>query len=57
MFKYYFNLITGRGGGVDQELDELLELQQVIPGVPGQDYPIYSEVPPELEFSCEDKVQ
>ena len=31
-------------------------LQAVIPGVPGEDYPIYAEVPV-LEFSCEDKVK
>ena len=28
----------------------------MIPGVPGEDYPIYSEVP-ELAFSCDGRVK
>ena len=38
-----------------EPLDPLLSLQAVIPGVPGEDYPIYSEVP-QSDFSCEDRV-
>merc|ERR1712061_643064 len=35
--------------------DPLAMLQSAIPGVPGEDYPIYSEVP-ESGFSCEGQV-
>ena len=45
----------GEGGLTDVEAD-LLMLQSVIPGVPGEDYPILSEVP-ELDFACDDKVK
>ena len=37
-----------------QMKDELMHLQSVIPGVPGQDYPILPAIPL-LDFSCEDK--
>ena len=51
--------IAGGGGG-DGELSgveaDLLMLQSVIPGIPGEDYPILSEVP-ELDFACDDKVR
>ena len=55
----------GGGGGGDGDggsgeevggLDPLLSLQAVIPGVPGEDYPIYSEVP-QLTFSCDGRVR
>ena len=50
----------GRGGGagggdgdsVQEDINELDALQESIPGVPGEDYPIYAEVP-ESEFSCD----
>ena len=35
--------------------DELAALQAIIPGIPGEDYPIFSEVP-ETEFRCDGKV-
>ena len=35
--------------------DPLAMLQTSIPGVPGEDYPIYAEVP-ESGFSCEGQV-
>ena len=38
--------------GVDPEL---AALQSNIPGVPGEDYPIFAEVP-ETAFSCEGQV-
>ena len=41
---------SGSGG----TLEELQELQEVIPGTPGLDYPILAAVPP-LPFSCNDK--
>ena len=41
---------SGSGGTVA----ELQELQEVIPGTPGLDYPILAAVPP-LPFSCHDK--
>ena len=43
-----------RDGGGDGG-DPLLALEAVVPGVPGEDYPVYSEVPLS-EFSCEEKV-
>ena len=35
--------------------DNLKMLMDVIPGVPGQDYPIYGEIPP-TSFSCQGRV-
>ena len=35
--------------------DELAALQAIIPGIPGEDYPIFSEVP-ETEFLCDGQV-
>ena len=40
--------------GSGDTLQELQELQEVIPGTPGLDYPILAAVPP-LPFSCRDK--
>jgi len=37
-------------------LDPIEALGETIPGVPGQDYPIYVQ-PPETDFSCNDKIQ
>ena len=42
-------------GVVVEPQDHLLSLQSVIPGVPGSDYPIYSQVP-QTEFACEGRV-
>ena len=42
-------------GGVDARDAELDALSANIPGVPGEDYPIYAEVP-ESEFSCDGQV-
>ena len=39
----------------DASDDPLAALESTIPGVPGEDYPIYSEVP-ETAFSCEGQV-
>ena len=39
----------------DAAADELAALESNIPGVPGEDYPIFSEVP-ETEFACDGKV-
>ena len=41
----------GRGGQDEQ----LSSLENSIPGVPGQDYPIFAEVP-DNKFSCDEKV-
>ena len=35
--------------------DNLAMLEKAVPGIPGEDYPIYSEVP-ESGFSCEGQV-
>ena len=45
-------------GGLGGESDQggLAGLQETIPGVPGEDYPILAEVP-ELEFSCDERVR
>ena len=45
------SLVTSDSGG---SVAELQELQEVIPGTPGLDYPILAAVPP-LPFSCHDK--
>ena len=45
----------GLGSGAGAEDGGLAGLAATVPGVPGSDYPIYSEVP-ELEFSCADQV-
>jgi len=36
----------------DQSADPLKMLMNAVPGIPGEDYPIYSEVP-ETDFSCD----
>ena len=41
--------------GADDAADPLAALANNIPGVPGEDYPIFSEVP-ESAFSCEGQV-
>ena len=46
------NGVDTRAGGAD---DELAALEANIPGIPGEDYPIYSEVP-ESGFSCDGQV-
>ena len=38
-----------------EEVDPVEALGEVIPGVPGEDYPIYAEVP-ETAFGCEGQV-
>ena len=43
----------GGGGGEDGGLSGL---QETIPGIPGEDYPIYADVP-ESEFSCDERVK
>ncbi len=35
--------------------EQLSSLENSIPGVPGQDYPIFAEIP-DSKFSCEEKV-
>merc|ERR1712083_1017989 len=41
--------------GADDAVDPLAALASNIPGVPGEDYPIFSDVP-ESGFSCEGQV-
>ena len=41
---------SGGGGG-----DYLKMLMNAIPGIPGQDYPLYGEIP-QTEFSCQGRV-
>ena len=43
------------GGADDAANDPLAALQGSIPGVPGEDYPIYAEVP-ETGFSCDGQI-
>ncbi|CAB4059517.1 unnamed protein product [Lepeophtheirus salmonis] len=42
--------------GYEQEVDPLAALADAIPGVPGEDYPIYSEVP-ETSFVCDGQIE
>ncbi|XP_040581098.1 uncharacterized protein [Lepeophtheirus salmonis] len=46
----------GGAGGVGEAAGENGEGESPIPGVPGEDYPIYNEVP-ETSFSCEGRVE
>ena len=47
-------LVLGLGAGQEhQGLDWLIES---VPGVPGEDYPIYAEVP-DTGFSCDGQVE
>jgi hypothetical protein len=43
------------GGGGQQRTDGIAMLEKSVPGVPGQDYPIYGEVP-ETSFTCDGQV-
>ena len=44
---------SSSGGGAGG--DNIAMLEKAVPGVPGQDYPIYAEVP-ETSFSCTGQV-
>ncbi|QQP35077.1 Putative LOC100901383, partial [Caligus rogercresseyi] len=44
--------LTGSGSELDEVVDPLAMLEKVVPGVPGQDYPIYAEAP-ETGFLCD----
>ena len=46
---------TYNGEASDAAGDELAALEANIPGIPGEDYPIFSEVP-ETEFLCDGQV-
>merc|ERR1712106_332424 len=48
----YNDLDTAGSEQSDQSTDPLKMLMNAVPGVPGEDYPIYSEVP-ETDFSCD----
>lgn len=43
------------GSGDDAEVDPLAMLMKSVPGIPGEDYPIFAEAP-ETAFSCEGQV-
>jgi len=45
-----------RGGGGQQMTDGITMLRKSLPGIPGQDYPIYGEIP-ETSFSCDGQVR
>merc|ERR1712106_680788 len=47
--------VASYGGASDAANDPLAALTNNIPGVPGEDYPIYSEVP-ETAFACDGQV-
>ena len=40
------------GGGLGSDDPNIAMLEKAVPGVPGEDYPIYSEVP-ETAFTCD----
>ena len=44
------------GAGSDQLSPELAELSEGIPGIPGEDYPVFSS-PPDTDFSCEPYIE
>jgi hypothetical protein len=46
---------TGSGDGGDGGDDSLAMLEKSVPGIPGEDYPIYAEVP-ETAFACDGQV-
>ena len=46
---------AGGGDGGGEGDDGLSGLQETIPGIPGEDYPIYAAVP-ESEFGCDGRV-
>jgi len=48
----YNDLDAAGSEQADQSADPLKMLMNAVPGIPGEDYPIYSEVP-ETEFSCD----
>ena len=43
---------AGAGGGLGSDDPNIAMLEKAVPGVPGEDYPIYSEVP-ETAFTCD----
>ena len=59
----YYNFVSylayagGRGNGAaaGEGGDNIAMLEKAVPGTPGQDYPIYAEVP-ETSFSCNGQV-
>merc|ERR1712098_498606 len=42
--------------GQDEEVDPVEALSEVIPGAPGEDYPIFA-TPPETSFLCDGKIE
>ncbi|CAB4059515.1 unnamed protein product [Lepeophtheirus salmonis] len=52
----YASSQSSYGSGFEQEVDPLAALADAIPGVPGEDYPIYSEVP-ETSFVCDGQIE
>uniref|UniRef100_A0A0K2TQ41 Putative LOC100901383 [Metaseiulus occidentalis] n=1 Tax=Lepeophtheirus salmonis TaxID=72036 RepID=A0A0K2TQ41_LEPSM len=49
------NDLTGSGSELNEVGDPIAMLEKAIPGVPGQDYPIYAEAP-ETGFSCDGQI-
>ncbi|XP_040580986.1 uncharacterized protein [Lepeophtheirus salmonis] len=52
----YASSQSSYGSGFEQEVDPIAALADAIPGVPGEDYPIYSEVP-ETSFVCDGQIE
>jgi hypothetical protein len=46
---------AGAGAGAGAGDDNLAMLEKAVPGIPGEDYPIYAEVP-ETAFACDGQV-
>ena len=42
--------------GLNSLQDEFQELAEAIPGLPGDDYPVFSQ-PPDTSFTCGDKIE
>ncbi|CAB4060820.1 unnamed protein product [Lepeophtheirus salmonis] len=48
--------VDQRIAGSGSNLDPISALEEALPGVPGEDYPIFAEVP-ETSFSCDGQIE
>ena len=52
---YVYSLAFAEGGDDPSGADPLDMLMKAVPGIPGEDYPIFAEAP-ETSFSCDGQV-
>ena len=55
MTSYVYSLAFAEGGDDPSGADPLDMLMKAVPGIPGEDYPIFAEAP-ETSFSCDGQV-